>query len=139
MSWWWSWVLTLVGLTCFVLAGRKVWWAWYVGLAGQSLWLAYSIGTEQWGFLLGVVAYTSVYSVNQARWTREHHADKAAYAGRHRPPAPLDPASPVETDEDPTEPLDEAIRNWAGPPIALHAHSVKTSCYPGCPAYARAE
>jgi hypothetical protein len=25
---WWSWALTLAGLTCFLLAGRKVWWAW---------------------------------------------------------------------------------------------------------------
>ena len=70
----WSWVLTAVGLTCFYLAGRKVWWAWYVGLAGQALWLAYSILTQQWGFLVGVVAYSLVYTRNAAAWTREHRA-----------------------------------------------------------------
>ena len=67
----WSWTLTAVGLTCFVLAGRKVWWAWYVGIAGQALWLAYSLATAQWGFLAGVVAYTAVYAKNAHTWTRE--------------------------------------------------------------------
>ena len=71
---WWSWVLTLVGVTCFFLAGRKVWWAWYVGLAGQITWLLYSLITEQWGFLVGVVLYTFVYTGNAWRWTREHFA-----------------------------------------------------------------
>ena len=72
----WSWILTIVGLTCFILAGRKVWWAWYVGIAGQVLWLVYSITTEQWGFLLGVVAYSLVYGVNAHKWTREHREGK---------------------------------------------------------------
>ena len=70
----WSWALTLVGVLCFWLAGRKVWWAWYVGLAGQVTWLAYSLVTQQWGFLLGVVLYTVVYTRNAVRWTKEHRA-----------------------------------------------------------------
>lgn len=69
---WWSWVLTGVGVTCFILAGRKVWWAWYVGLAGQVLWLGYSLASQQYGFLLGVVLYTYVYSDNAFRWTMDH-------------------------------------------------------------------
>jgi hypothetical protein len=63
-----------VGLTCFYLAGRKVWWAWFVGLAGQGLWLAYSLITGQVGFLVGVVAYGLVYTKNAVSWTREHNA-----------------------------------------------------------------
>ena len=82
-SQWWSWALTVVGLTCFWLAGRKVWWAWFVGIAGQSLWLAYSIVTGQLGFLVGVGAYTAVYVRNQIRWTREHFAEPR-HVGRHR-------------------------------------------------------
>lgn len=70
----WSWALTAVGLTCFWLAGRKVWWAWYVGIAGQFLWLAYSLLTAQVGFLVGVVAYGFVYVRNAIAWTREHRA-----------------------------------------------------------------
>jgi hypothetical protein len=33
----WSWVLTAVGVTGLYLAGRKVWWAWFVGLGAQVL------------------------------------------------------------------------------------------------------
>lgn len=68
----WSWILTAVGLTCFFLAGRKVWWSWYIGIAGQALWLIYALATSQWGFLAGVIAYTVVYSKNAYSWTREH-------------------------------------------------------------------
>lgn len=72
----WSWILTGVGLTCFWLAGRKIWWAWYIGIAGQVLWLAYSLSTQQWGFIAGVVAYTAVYVRNAMRWTTERRAAK---------------------------------------------------------------
>lgn len=67
----WSWLLTGVGLTCFYLAGRKVWWAWFVGLAGQTLWLAYSLTSQQYGFLAGVALYSVVYAKNARAWTRE--------------------------------------------------------------------
>ena len=39
----WSWVLTAVGVTGLYFAGRKVWWAWLIGLGAQALWLAYAI------------------------------------------------------------------------------------------------
>ena len=68
---WWSWALTLVGVAGFWLAGRKVWWSWYVNIANQVLWLAYSLVTEQWGFLVGVAVYTWVFVGNAVRWTRE--------------------------------------------------------------------
>ena len=73
----WSWGLTAIGLTCFWLAGRKVWWAWYVGIAGQGLWLAYSLSTAQWGFLVGVAAYSVVYAKNAHAWTAEHRQESA--------------------------------------------------------------
>ena len=68
----WSWLLTAVGLSCFWLAGRRVWWCWYIGLGGQVAWLAYSLITQQWGFLVGVAAYSIVYTRNAIQWTREH-------------------------------------------------------------------
>lgn len=71
----WSWALTAVGVTCFFLAGRKVWWTWYVGLGGQVLWLIYAIVTRQYGFLVGTAAYSWVYVQNAVRWTREHRTD----------------------------------------------------------------
>jgi nicotinamide riboside transporter PnuC len=66
-----------MGVTCFWLAGRKVWWAWYVGLVTQLVWLAYSLVTRQWGFLGGVVLYTIVYVKNARSWTLLHNAEKA--------------------------------------------------------------
>ena len=34
----WSWALTMFGLTGMWLAGRKVWWTWFVSLTGQVVW-----------------------------------------------------------------------------------------------------
>ena len=71
----WSWLLSIVGVAGFWLAGRKVWWAWYVNIANQALWTAYALVTAQWGFLVGVVVYTWVFVGNARRWTAEHQAE----------------------------------------------------------------
>lgn len=70
-DWWWSWLLTAVGVTGFVLAGRKVWWAWYVNIGCQVLWVTYAVVTEQWGFIAASAVYTVVFTQNAIRWTRE--------------------------------------------------------------------
>lgn len=74
-AWWWSWLLTAVGVTGFVLAGRKVWWAWYVNIACQFLWLAYALITAQYGFIVASGVYFVVFTRNAIRWTREHRAE----------------------------------------------------------------
>lgn len=84
MNEWWSWALTLIGVTGFWLAGRKVWWCWYVNIANQVLWVAYAVLSQQWGFLLGVPIYLAVFGRNAYRWTRDHHA----------PPAPTPQETP---------------------------------------------
>jgi hypothetical protein len=66
-----DWVLTVIGLTGFVLAGRRVWWAWYINLACQALWLAYALVTHQYGFIVAALAYSVVFTRNAVRWTRE--------------------------------------------------------------------
>lgn len=71
----WSWVLTLIGCAGFFLAGRKVWWAWYINIGNQVVWAAYAIVTRQWGFLVGIPVYLSVFIPNAIRWTREHHEE----------------------------------------------------------------
>lgn len=68
----WSWVLSVIGLAGFFLSGKKIWWAWYVNIANQAIWLAYSIVTEQWGFLVATVAYFVVFTKNAIAWTVEH-------------------------------------------------------------------
>lgn len=86
----WSWLLTIVGATCFYLAGglngRKVWWAWYIGLFAQVLWGTYAILDleHRAGFLVGVALYGFVYVRNCIAWTREHRAEMAVRR-KHEP------------------------------------------------------
>lgn len=68
----WSWILSFVGVSGFLLAGRKVWWAWYINIFCQVLWFAYAFITEQWGFIVGGVFYGAVFSLNAYKWTKEH-------------------------------------------------------------------
>lgn len=74
-GWWWSWILGLLGVVGFVLAGRKIWWAWYVNIGTQFLWLAYAIITWQLGFLVSAAVYFFVFTQNAVRWTKERHDD----------------------------------------------------------------
>lgn len=73
---WWSWLLTAVGATGLYLAGRKVVWAWLVGLGAQVLWVAYAVATRQWGFIASAMIYGSVYLSNHLRWSREASDDR---------------------------------------------------------------
>jgi hypothetical protein len=70
----WSYILVIVGLFGFIVVGRKNWWGWYVNLAGQALWFTYAVVTQQWGFIIGSVAYTVIFSLNAYKWTRERFA-----------------------------------------------------------------
>lgn len=75
-----TWILTIVGLTGFFLAGRKIWWAWYVNIANQLIWFAYAVITQQWAFLIGVAVYTVVFTQNAIKWTRDRN-DIRRYSG----------------------------------------------------------
>lgn len=68
----WSWLLTLIGVTGFYFAGKKKWWCWYINIANQAFWVAYSLITEQWGFLLGCLIYSWVFGKNAVEWTRAY-------------------------------------------------------------------
>ena len=70
----WSWILSAIGLVGFFLAGKKVWWAWYVNIANQVIWTLYSFATEQWGFLVATAFYFYIFSRNAYLWTKEHFA-----------------------------------------------------------------
>lgn len=72
----WSWVVTLVGVSGFWLAGRKIWWAWYVNIANQIMWVIFSLITGYYAFLIGTAVYTVVFVRNAYRWTKEHHKEK---------------------------------------------------------------
>lgn len=73
-----DWVVTVVGLTGFILAGRKIWWAWYVNLFCQALWVVYALTTDQYAFLVSAAVYSVVFGQNAIKWTREHQETKRA-------------------------------------------------------------
>lgn len=71
IAWWWSWLLTAVGVTGLWAAGSKKAWGWAVGIGAQALWIAYALATDQYGFLLSALAYGTVYVRNFLAWSRE--------------------------------------------------------------------
>ena len=73
--WAWSGVLTAIGATGLLLAGRKIRWAWLVGLGAQGLWIAYALATRQYGFLASAFIYGGVYLNNHLLWRQEDKDD----------------------------------------------------------------
>jgi nicotinamide riboside transporter PnuC len=71
MSPWWSVALTVVGVTGLFFTLRKKWWGQAIALSGQVLWLAYSIKTQQWGFLGSVFAYGGLNLWGLLKWRKE--------------------------------------------------------------------
>jgi hypothetical protein len=62
----------MIGVVGFFLAGKKIWWAWYINIANQVLWTAYSLLSEQYGFLVVSFVYFVVFSKNAYEWTYDH-------------------------------------------------------------------
>lgn len=76
----WSWLLTAVGLVGFVLAGRRVWWCWYINIACQGLWFTYAIVTKQYGFVASAIVYVIVFGNNAIKWTRSRTKPTKEYS-----------------------------------------------------------
>lgn len=66
-----SWIVTVVGISGFFLAGKKVWWSWYVNLGCQAIWYAYAFVTLQPAFFASASFYTVVFGYNAWKWTKE--------------------------------------------------------------------
>lgn len=71
-----SWIVAAVGLSGFFLAGRKIWWSWYVNIACQVFWFMYAWVSETPAFFATAVFYTVVFTINAIKWTKEHIARK---------------------------------------------------------------
>lgn len=65
----WDYILSAIGLTGFFLAGKKLWWSWYINILNQVFWAIYSITTEQWGFMIATAIYFVLFSRNAYLWT----------------------------------------------------------------------
>lgn len=71
-----SWVVGAVGITGFFLAGKRVWWAWYVNIGCQAIWGAFAIVSNNYAFLITAFFYTIVFSKNAWNWTLDHLVTK---------------------------------------------------------------
>jgi len=71
VNWWWSWLLTAVGVFGIYLTTRKLWAGFAVGLTAQVLWIAYAIATRQWGFIASAAAYGTVHFIGLRKWRAE--------------------------------------------------------------------
>jgi len=71
MAMMWSWILSIVGVTGLYLVGRRHWWGWCIAFINECLWCIYAVTTEQYGFILGAVAYGFIHLVNATRWRGE--------------------------------------------------------------------
>lgn len=110
-----------VGIAGFELAGRRVWWAWYVNIANQGLWLAFALITGYWGFVVGTIFYTYQFGRNAIKWTKERHT-------LNKPPEEYFPLGTVQE-----------IHVQYGRPVQIHVESIgmfKENCpQPGTKAY----
>jgi hypothetical protein len=79
----WSWVLACAGIAGMIFIGRKRWQAflWMIGV--ECLWIVYSIQTGQHGFILGSIAYMTVYARNAKNWRRHDQRRTAAPSHWH--------------------------------------------------------
>jgi hypothetical protein len=68
-------------LAVLYITGKKKRIVWMIGIINQAAWLAYSIQTEQWGFLPGVVLVGGMYIKNWVDWGREVPPEPQIHAG----------------------------------------------------------
>lgn len=73
----WSFALAAIGVLGLLVAGKRRWQGWAIGLGAQALWIAYAIATRQWGFIASALAYGAVYGRNMLAWRREQRESEA--------------------------------------------------------------
>lgn len=70
------WVIGVVSLIGFYLAGKKLWWSWYINLGCLILLGLYVFATGQLGFLAFVAAYLVIFADNAYKWTKDYRVSK---------------------------------------------------------------
>ena len=69
-------ILSVITIYMFVLAGNKSKYAWLVGLGNQALWLTWIIISSTWGLLPMNIALWIVYFRNHMKWQTPTTPDK---------------------------------------------------------------
>jgi nicotinamide riboside transporter PnuC len=75
MTQYWSWALALVGVLGIFLVGRKTIWGWPILFINECLWIVYALTTNQYGFILGAIAYGIVYVKAFMHWRKDEASD----------------------------------------------------------------
>jgi len=66
----WSWILTVVGVSGMFLVGKKILKGWIVLFCNECLWIAYALSTKQYGFVVMATAYIMVYIKSYSEWSK---------------------------------------------------------------------
>ncbi len=66
-----AWVLSILSVLMLWLMGNKSRYGPIVGIVAQVLWIIYVLKIEEYGLLLGVIAYTIVHIRNFWKWHTE--------------------------------------------------------------------
>jgi hypothetical protein len=74
-------MVTGLGILGFHLAGKKVWWSWYINLGCQALWFTYAVVTSTPAFIVAALFYTFVFGNNAKKWTKEQFSTKKEASG----------------------------------------------------------
>jgi hypothetical protein len=70
IAWWWSWLLTIIGLTGMWIVGNKHRWGFLLNFGNQALWITYALKSKQLGFLPASLLWGALYLRNWLRWGR---------------------------------------------------------------------
>lgn len=70
-DWWWSYLLTGIGLFGLWRLTRKDWRGYVVGASVQLLWIGYAIATEQYGFIIAALAYCAMNVRRIRAWGKD--------------------------------------------------------------------
>lgn len=63
-----DWILSVTSCYMLWLMGNKSKWGPRVGIVNQILWIFYAVSIEQFGLLVGVLAYTVIHIRNCVKW-----------------------------------------------------------------------
>lgn len=85
-----SWIVTAIGISGFFLAGRKLWWCWYINIGCQVFWALYAWVSETPAFYFASAFYFIVFSINAFKWSKEHFASQAKTGQYQTKRSPVD-------------------------------------------------
>jgi hypothetical protein len=66
-----TYMISALSISMFVLAGRKNYLTWIVGLVIQMLWIVYIFQTQSWGLAPMVLFCIVIFTINHFKWYKD--------------------------------------------------------------------